>query len=101
MPALGGVSAPGGRGGCLLWGCVPCPGGCVPGPGGVCSRGDVCLVQGVSGPGGCAWSGGAWWKPPRDGHCCGRYASYWNALLLINTDWSDSPETTELTNRKT
>ena len=20
--------------------------------------------------------------PPRDGHCCGRYASYWNAFLL-------------------
>ena len=22
--------------------------------------------------------------PPRDGHCSGRYASYWNALLLEN-----------------
>ena len=21
--------------------------------------------------------------PPRYGHCCGRYASYWNAFLLI------------------
>ena len=21
--------------------------------------------------------------PPRDGHCCGRYASYWNAFLLL------------------
>ena len=22
--------------------------------------------------------------PPGDGYCCGRYASYWNAFLLIN-----------------
>ena len=22
--------------------------------------------------------------PQRDGHCCGRYASYWNAFLLIH-----------------
>ena len=22
--------------------------------------------------------------PPRDGHCCGRYASYWNAFLLVH-----------------
>ena len=21
--------------------------------------------------------------PPRDGHCCGRYASYWNAFLFL------------------
>ena len=21
--------------------------------------------------------------PPRDGHCCGRYGSYWNAFLFI------------------
>ena len=43
--------------------------------------------------GGGAWSGGAWSKEesgpggclletPRDGYCCGRYASYWNAFLL-------------------
>ena len=25
---------------------------------------------------------GADTPPPRDGHCCGRYASYWNALLF-------------------
>ena len=37
-------------------------------------RGGVCLS--------------AWWDtpqeqtPPRDGHCCGRYASYWNAFLF-------------------
>ena len=28
-------------------------------------------------------SRGGWWRPPRDGYCCGRYASYWNAFLLI------------------
>ena len=22
-------------------------------------------------------------SPPRDGHCCGRYGSYWNAFLFI------------------
>ena len=66
--------------------------------GGVCSRGVWswgCLVwgggvwsQGVSGWGGGVWSsrgvcspGGAWWRHPRDGYCCGRYASYWNAFL--------------------
>ena len=52
-----------------------------PGPGGAWSRG------------GGAWSwvgwGGAWsWgvpggDPPRDGYCCRRYASYWNAFLLM------------------
>ena len=26
---------------------------------------------------------GANTPPPRDGHCCRRYASYWNAFLLI------------------
>ena len=24
--------------------------------------------------------------PPRDGHCCGRYTSYWNALLFL--EWN-------------
>ena len=36
-------------------------------------------------PGG-AYSGGgvcALWRPPPDGYCCGRYASYWNAFLLL------------------
>ena len=41
--------------------------------GGVCSRGD--LLQG-SAPGGCLV------ETPPDGHCCGRYASYWNAFLF-------------------
>ena len=56
--------------------------------------GVVCLVWGVPGPGrgvsglrGCAWSRGVpaprgVWRPPRDGYCCGRYASYWNAFLF-------------------
>ena len=54
-----GVSDPGGvwlRGVCSRWG------------GGVWSRG--------SGPGG-------GWDPNRDGYCYGRYASYWNAFLLL------------------
>ena len=60
-------------GGCLLWGVsalggVSAPGGCLL-PWGVSARG-------VSAP----W--GAWWSPPRDGYCCWRYASYWNAFLL-------------------
>ena len=90
--------------------CV-CPQGGVPGPGGgVCSQGG--LLPGGSPPGD-AWSqGGAWsWgvsapggylfrgmsvprgvgisacteadPPGRDGYCCGRYASYWNAFLLM------------------
>ena len=46
--------------GLLLWGCLV--------------RGGVCS-WGVPGPGG-AWSrrsapGGVWWRPPRDGYCCG------------------------------
>ena len=45
-------------------------------PGGVCSQ-----------RGSCSW-GGAWWRPPRDGYCCGRYASYWNAFLLVLILWS-------------
>ena len=53
-----GVPGPGG--GCLVWeGLLP---------GGACSQwgGEgVCLVG-----------------TPRDGYCCGRYASYWNAFLL-------------------
>ena len=35
-----------------------------------------CLLLGVG-----LVPGGAWWRPPHDGHCCGRYASYWNAFL--------------------
>ena len=56
------------------------PGGCLV-PGGVWSWGvpaqaNACLGGSASG------GGGAWWRPPRDGYCCGRYASYWNAFLF-------------------
>ena len=68
--------------GCLLSGGGVCSQGVSALGGGVCSGGCLlsggwCLLPGVSAPG-----GGAWWRPPRDGHCCGRYASYWNAFLL-------------------
>ena len=61
---------------------VPASGGLLLGMGGVCSQGG-CLV-----PGWCLLQGGAWWRPPPDGYCCGRYASYWNAFLftLLNLD---------------
>ena len=61
-----GVSAPGG--------CVSAPGGCLL-PGSVCSKGGVCS-------GGCLLGGGLV-ETPRDGYCCGRYASYWNAFLFV------------------
>ena len=35
--------------------------------------------QGVPTPGVCVPCG----DPPPDGYCCGRYASYWNAFLLL------------------
>ena len=57
----GGQSAPGGH--CLLQ------------VGGACSRG-VSAPRGV-----CSGVGGV--ETPRDGYCCGRYASYWNAFLFI------------------
>ena len=62
--------------------------------GGVCSRGlsaprgGVCVWFG----GVCAWSRGVsvprgcLVETPRDGYCCGRYASYWNAFLLNDTE---------------
>ena len=62
----GGVS---GLGGCLLWG------GCLV-LGGVWSGG-------VAGARGFALRGMCLVDTPRDGHCCGRYASYWNAFLLV------------------
>ena len=46
-----------------------------------CPQGGACSRRFLI-PGG-AWSrGGAWWRPPRDSYCCGRYAYYWNAFLL-------------------
>ena len=56
---------------CLSGGKGPGPGG-VPGPGVPAPRG--CLV-----PGGCLVET----PPRRDGYCCGRYASYWNAFLFL------------------
>ena len=89
----GGWLVPGGalsHGGCLSQGGYLVWGGClsqrgVPGLG-------VCLVPG----GGGLLLGGAWSRggggiracteadpPRRDGYCCGRYASYWNAFLFF------------------
>ena len=70
--APGGVSAP--RDWCLVRrGLVQ--GG--PGPGG-------CLLQGVSAPRGAGIPACTEADPPpgRDGYCCGRYASHWNAFLF-------------------
>ena len=58
------------------------PVGCLV-PEGVCSGGVPAPGEGRSAPGGVPGPGGsAWWRPPRDGYCCGRYASYWNAFLF-------------------
>ena len=46
-------------------------------PGGSAPRGGCLVPGGVSGPRGVP--GG----DPRDGYCCGRYASYWNAFLFL------------------
>ena len=51
-------------------------GGCMHGWGGW-----ACVAGGVHG-GGHAWQGGV--RGMRNGHCSGRYASYWNAFLLQN-----------------
>ena len=63
---------------------------------GGCLVGGRCLVLGsllLGGllPGECLILGGvsalrvgAWWRPPSDGYCCGRYASYRNAFLFEN-----------------
>ena len=48
---------------------------------GVCMAGgmrELCMVGG----GRPAWQGGM--RGRRDGHCSGRYASYWNAFLLLD-----------------
>ena len=45
-------------------------------------RGGQCLLRGCLLLGG--GSGGGGDPPPADGYCCGRYASYWNAFLLMN-----------------
>ena len=60
---------------CRWYPSMPCsrsPGGAIP----ACIAGGIpaCLAAGLG--------GGAWCRPPRDGYCCGRYTSYWNAFLL-------------------
>ena len=67
-----------------VWGKVifsqACVKNCVHGGGGcLVQGGGGCLLRGGLHP------GGAWWISP-DGYCCGRYASYWNAFLLMNKD---------------
>ena len=75
-------------GGCLplgLRGCLPLgPGGCLPmGPGGYTPPGRQPQVNNPLGrhPPNQTISLGRH-PPPRDGHCSGRYASYWNVFLL-------------------
>ena len=57
---------------------------------------EGCLVLGVLVPGGAwSWGGLVPWGclveiPPWDGHCCGLYASYWNAFLL-NAIFTQTP----------
>ena len=60
----------------LAWGVVSRPI-----PGGGLLQGGL-LLGGCLLPGGCVCSQGGVWRPPCDGYCCGRYASYWNAFLL-------------------
>ena len=57
---------------------------CHSGPGG-CLIPEGCLILGgVPGPGGgCLVPANGWWRPPPEGYCCGRYASYWNAFLFL------------------
>ena len=72
-------------------------GGKLPGPGGYLVRGGsarrggwswgfcsggVSALGGVCSMGGLPGSGGVPGGDPPDGHCCGRYASYWNAFLF-------------------
>ena len=54
---------------------VPPPGGCLLLGGSASSWGGASSRGSASSRGGC-------WRPPRDGYCCGRYASYWNAFLF-------------------
>ena len=64
--------------------CLSTVGGCLL-PGSTWSQGGVCSQRGR---GICSRGGGipacTEADPPgRDGHCCGRYASYWNAFLFL------------------
>ena len=51
---------------------------------GVCMAGGACVV------GGCAWQGGDM-HGRKNGNCSGRYASYWNAFLLLLHPQKNSP----------
>ena len=86
-----------GGGGCLVPGRVPGPGGSAPGagwvhgPGGVPGPRGVCSGGMHGSLGGSAPRGGGFSQhalkqnpPGRDGYCCERYASHWNAFLLVN-----------------
>ena len=55
---------------------------------GVLPPGGVLPHRGASSQGGCFLRGGPV-ETPRDGYCCGRYASYWNAFLWhkSSTNW--------------
>ena len=76
--------------GVCMWGVV-CGRGCA--WQGVCMAGGVCAVGGGGGRGmygggmcgkGCmVGEVGGGVRGRRDGHCSGRYASYWNAFLLV------------------
>ena len=59
-----------------VWGKIICLQVCVCPQGGAWSRGECLIPVGCLVPGGCLVLGGAWWRPLRDGYCCGRYASY-------------------------
>ena len=47
---------------------------------GACMAGVGCVAGGMCGRGGMCGKGGMGGR--RDGHCSGRYASYWNAFLI-------------------
>ena len=45
----------------------------------------ILFTGGGSGPGGVPGPWGMPGRDPPDGYCCGRYAAYWNAFLLLIT----------------
>ena len=61
----------------------------VPDPGGSAPRGSV--LWGVCSQGVCSGRGCLVETAPRDGYCCGRYASYWNAFMFcLFSHWIES-----------